>query len=273
MRLVSEIVVSDRHRADLGDVTALCESIERLGLLHPIVIRPDGRLVAGARRLAAVKQLGWESAPVTEVPDLDTARLLLEAERDENTCRLDMKPSEKAALGRELEKLEAPKAAERKGRPGRERSEKFSGHSNKGRTRDLVGAALGMSGITYQRAKKVLEAAEAGEPGAQEALDEMDKTGKVAAAAKKVGRPGAKKRPQAISVGTVHGRQQAEANKRRLGHLIGTCGAITAGASELRIDAILEVSSDDEVKQWDVVLRGAQRALREVRTRLGATEQ
>lgn len=45
-------------------------------------------------------------------------RALLEAERDENTCRLDMKPSEKVALGLALEELEKPKARERKtGRP------------------------------------------------------------------------------------------------------------------------------------------------------------
>jgi hypothetical protein len=46
------------------------------------------------------------------------AALLLQAERDENTCRKDFTPSEAVAIGKELEELERPKAAERKsGRP------------------------------------------------------------------------------------------------------------------------------------------------------------
>jgi hypothetical protein len=32
-----------------------------LGLLHPVVIRHDGALIAGERRLAACKELGWET--------------------------------------------------------------------------------------------------------------------------------------------------------------------------------------------------------------------
>ena len=41
-----------------------------IGLLHPIVIRPDGKLIAGERRLRAAKLLGWTEIPVTVV-DLD----------------------------------------------------------------------------------------------------------------------------------------------------------------------------------------------------------
>ena len=33
--------------------------------MHPIVIRHDGVLVAGERRLAACKSLGWQKVPVT----------------------------------------------------------------------------------------------------------------------------------------------------------------------------------------------------------------
>ena len=35
-----------------------------IGLLHPIVVTSDNILIAGARRLAAVKALGWEEVPV-----------------------------------------------------------------------------------------------------------------------------------------------------------------------------------------------------------------
>jgi ParB-like chromosome segregation protein Spo0J len=54
MRL-ADIRVSNRHRRDLGDIASLACNIEEIGLLHPVVIRPDKTLVAGARRLAAFK--------------------------------------------------------------------------------------------------------------------------------------------------------------------------------------------------------------------------
>ena len=60
MALVSirKIKVRNRYRKNLGDIKSLAASIKELGLLHPIVVRPDGRLIAGERRLAACKRLG-----------------------------------------------------------------------------------------------------------------------------------------------------------------------------------------------------------------------
>lgn len=62
---ITSIEVEGRHRRDLGDVSGLAKSIEAVGLLHPIVVRSDGRLIAGERRLAACKLLGWKEVPVT----------------------------------------------------------------------------------------------------------------------------------------------------------------------------------------------------------------
>jgi hypothetical protein len=61
---ITHIVIGVRHRRDLGDIDSLARSITDVGLLHPIVIRPDGVLIAGARRLAACKALGWSEIPV-----------------------------------------------------------------------------------------------------------------------------------------------------------------------------------------------------------------
>ena len=63
-RTVASIHVGARHRGDLGDIDTLAASIEREGLLQPITISPDGFLVCGARRLAAIKQLGWDTMRV-----------------------------------------------------------------------------------------------------------------------------------------------------------------------------------------------------------------
>lgn len=57
---VAEVVVDRevRQRTTVKDLDQLCASIERDGLLHPITIHEDGRLVAGERRLEAHRRLG-----------------------------------------------------------------------------------------------------------------------------------------------------------------------------------------------------------------------
>jgi hypothetical protein len=67
---IASIIVGKRHRLDLGNIDALARSIAEVGLLHPIPIRPDCILIAGVRRLAACKTLGWQDIPV-HVVELD----------------------------------------------------------------------------------------------------------------------------------------------------------------------------------------------------------
>jgi ParB family chromosome partitioning protein len=64
---MDDIKVGKRHRQDLGDIGALAKSIATLGLLHPITVDANGNLLAGARRLAACKQLGWSKIPVRRI--------------------------------------------------------------------------------------------------------------------------------------------------------------------------------------------------------------
>src|SRR5262245_47219468 len=64
---VDQIRVGERHRKDLGDIDALAANIQRVGLLQPIVVTPDGFLLCGERRLRAAKLLGWKMIPVTIV--------------------------------------------------------------------------------------------------------------------------------------------------------------------------------------------------------------
>jgi len=63
-RSINSIKIGKRFRRDLGDIDALARSINEVGLLHPIVITPDGELLAGQRRLEACKQLKWDKIPV-----------------------------------------------------------------------------------------------------------------------------------------------------------------------------------------------------------------
>lgn len=79
-----------RQRRQLKGIDDLAESISRTGLINPIVIRrEDGQLVAGERRLTAVKQLGWTHISVQFTDELDPLQLHL-IELEENTRRLDL---------------------------------------------------------------------------------------------------------------------------------------------------------------------------------------
>jgi ParB/RepB/Spo0J family partition protein len=178
---VAEIVVGERHRRDLGDLDALLDSIRDLGFLQPIVVRPDKRLVAGAR-LAAARKLGVETIPAIVIDGLTDAVNLLKVERDENTCRKQFTPSEAVSIGKALEELERPRARQRqtaslqKGDPSPV-VESF--HNGNGKTRDKVGEAVGMSGKTYEKAKAVVEAAQS-DPVAFGAIAErVDENSKV----------------------------------------------------------------------------------------------
>ena len=112
-RTVASIQVGHRHRADLGDITELAASIEAQGLLQPITITPDGVLVCGRRRLAAIQQLGWRTVNVWVRSGISDRLGHLLAEQDENTHRKALNQIEAAALYRELKALMAEDAHRR----------------------------------------------------------------------------------------------------------------------------------------------------------------
>jgi ParB family chromosome partitioning protein len=189
LRKIAAIRVGARFRQDLGDLPALAASIADLGLLQPVVVSPAGDLIAGARRLRAVQLLGWKTVPVHVVRNLHEAAAALQAERDENTCRKAFTPSEAVALERELERLQRPEARARQragtsrdgtaGGRGRRKNPLESYQEVSGATRDRVGAAVGMSGRTFEKARAVVEAGER-EPGRFAKLRElMDRTRRV----------------------------------------------------------------------------------------------
>jgi len=84
---VREIVVG-RSRRPLRNLDDLADSIAAVGLLHPVVVTADLRLVAGLHRLRACEALGWSKIPVTIV---SLRRMEAEvAELDENLARHEL---------------------------------------------------------------------------------------------------------------------------------------------------------------------------------------
>ena len=84
---INDIIIKDRVRKDLGDLSLLKKSMERYGFLHPIIINKNNQLVSGERRLTAAKELGWEEIDVV-IKDL-TYKEALNIEMTENTTRKD----------------------------------------------------------------------------------------------------------------------------------------------------------------------------------------
>lgn len=93
---VADIRVGDRRRKDYGDIDGLAANIEKRGLLHPIVIDDDDHkhLVAGGRRLDAVKRLGWDKVPVRLLGTL-TESERREIELEENIHRKNLTRDER----------------------------------------------------------------------------------------------------------------------------------------------------------------------------------
>ncbi len=185
---VGAIVIGRRYRQDLGNIAELAKSIGAVGLLQPIVVTRDLRLLAGYRRLVAVKELHWADVPVRVVDTLDDAVIALRAEHDENILRKAFTPSEKVAIGRALEELEKAEAKKRQ-KAGGQAGGKGSGNlpeTSKGQTRDKVAKAVGYSGRTYDKVKEVVAAGEQQPEEFAEVVAEMDRTGRVDPAFQKV---------------------------------------------------------------------------------------
>lgn len=83
---IASIVVGVRRRSTLGRLQSLERSIQKYGLIHPIVLRNGNELVAGQRRLEACRRLGWTTIPARAVEHMsdDDLRAI---EFDENRER------------------------------------------------------------------------------------------------------------------------------------------------------------------------------------------
>ena len=119
-RAVESIWAGRRHREDYGDLDPLVESIARDGLLQPITITPDGMLICGARRLAAIRRLGWKTVNVWVRSGISSHLGQLLAEQDDNLLHKPLTRTEEATLYAELKALLVEDAA------GRQEASRFT---------------------------------------------------------------------------------------------------------------------------------------------------
>ena len=104
---IDEIIVRKRLRRDIGELEELAESIEKHGLLNPIIVNQKKVLLAGERRLESAKLLGWKTIPV-RILDNPSRIEELEIEIDENIHRKAFNPDEAVDAFTLLEKLRNP---------------------------------------------------------------------------------------------------------------------------------------------------------------------
>lgn len=109
---IEQIELGERFRIDYGNVTELATSITKDGLIHPPTchFRPDEPipylLLAGGRRMAAIKQLGWKEVPIHIFDHELTLPERRSIELAENVYRKDLDWAERARLSKEIDDLQ-----------------------------------------------------------------------------------------------------------------------------------------------------------------------
>jgi len=210
---IKQIIVGERFRKELGDIPALAQNIEEIGLLQPIGIDSEGRLVFGERRLRAFMHLGRETIPALLI-NLDS---LIKGEHAENEMREPFRISERVAIVAALQNQLSTRHG--KNQYSKEDVENFP--PLEGKTRDIAAKAAGFgNGKTYEQAKKVVE------DGSPEVVDALDQ-GKVSINA-------------ASAIATLPAAQQAEIVARGTKEILQAAKEIRAARSEERRTERLE---------------------------------
>jgi len=116
---IEDIEIGDRLRPP-GEALELAKSIEKLGLLNPITVTPNNKLIAGHHRVLAAKLLAWDEIECTVV-ELDELAARM-AEIDENLIRNELTALERAEHLAERKRVGEALGKWRK--PGRPRNSK-----------------------------------------------------------------------------------------------------------------------------------------------------
>lgn len=141
------ITPSSKNLYGIRDIEELAADIKENGLYHNLVVRTleDGKyeIISGERRYQALKKLGYLKAPCqvrNNLNDVDAEILLIQA----NAKSRELTHTEKMKQIERLDDLYKQK---------RSLGEKFEG-----KTRDLIGKDLGLSGVQVGRYQKIEKA-------------------------------------------------------------------------------------------------------------------
>ena len=152
---INEIIVDERIRKNPTHIKELIDDIKENGQIQPITVRIDDngsyRLVAGFRRLTAMKALGEQKIEAYVISEADEEKLL-KMEISENEVRESFTRTERMEYIKRLEEIEKKKAKERQGERNIPKNSPGSGES-----RQKVAEQIGISSNTIAREKKIIE--------------------------------------------------------------------------------------------------------------------
>ncbi|MGA8594474.1 MAG: ParB N-terminal domain-containing protein [Bryobacteraceae bacterium] len=164
---LSEIELGERRREDYGDIEKLAAGIQKVGLLHPLIVRRvDGRadrfqIVVGGRRFKALRLLKAKSVPVRLFETLSDEELR-EIELDENENRKDFTERERqrtfTASKRTVD--DAKRAGEVLSKNSLDKRKPRGQPPKYGAPKSAVAKALGISHATITEAEQHVQTAE-----------------------------------------------------------------------------------------------------------------
>jgi len=150
---ISEVVIGERFRKNIGSISSLVASIKEVGLLHPIVVSEKNELVAGVRRIKAYEILGLTEISCTRVNIAD----LRKGEIHENMIRKDFIESEILAIDAAMTPEVSEAAKERQGTRtdlGKQLPAKLA------ESRDIIASYVGVSHGTLDKLRAIGKAVE-----------------------------------------------------------------------------------------------------------------
>lgn len=153
---IDTIKIGDRIRRSFGNIEELAADIEKNGLINPPTVTPDMRLLAGERRIRAMKYLGWSEVEV-RVMEPEDAEHELRLEIAENDERKQFSKSEIIEGAKKLERIVAAKAEQRM-KAGKAQDDPMETFPQGRATRDIVAEEMGIgSGKQYEKEKFIYD--------------------------------------------------------------------------------------------------------------------
>ncbi len=88
MEIEIEKILDGAPKREHGDIEDLKQSIQEFGLLNPITLNHEFKLLAGRRRFQAVNELGWKKVPVRIINTSMMAGICFDYNSLKNKCEI-----------------------------------------------------------------------------------------------------------------------------------------------------------------------------------------
>lgn len=163
---ITDIIVGDRARKDMGNINELSRDISKNGQIYPILITENNELIDGGRRLEALSVLGNDTVICNIARLVEGEDNVLQLELSSNDARKGFTTMEKLAL---MEKLKLPRGGDVRSKkqklkknliskPSVDGFEKKDKKQKSHKDRKRKAEAIGFSSVSeYERTKSVIE--------------------------------------------------------------------------------------------------------------------